>query len=317
MDVKISDLLAATDIGTLPGPVAGEPERVREAVLRKLKEEQMNTKKRTRRAGRTLLMAAAVAALLCIGAVAYSLSLGGTVDRQEVKPGTGELSDVLGVCTAASPEGQAVSEWDEYRCGLSDADMQPDGSVTDALYYMGAYNAEMSDKLSDIASEHSLRLPGEVEEVEGRDGLYAAVGRDLSLPESSGAVRSFGRVTDTGSFSCSDSFCTENGSAVYDMFVTAKGAMPAPVYFFADTSGFEESRYTAGDGVNVLLGLGDDSAVLFAETEHSFVMVNIRSGRLGADSEGVGSAVTLPDLERFAGSIDFTAIDAAAASGQA
>lgn len=317
MIVKISDLLAAADMGALPDPVAGEPERVREAVLRKLKEEQMNTKKHTRRAGRTLLIAAAVAALLGIGAVAYSLSLGGAVDRQEVKPGTGELSDVLGICTAASPEGRAASEWDEYRRGLPEAEMQPDGSVTDAMYYMGAYNAGMAGKLSEIAAEYSLKLPGAVSEAASRPELYAAVGRDISLPESAGAVRSFGRVTDTGSFEYTDSFAADTGAVAYDMYVTAKGAMPAPVYFFADTSGFEESRCTAPDGTEVLLGLGDDSAVLFAETEHSFVMVNIRSGRLGADSEGVGGAVTLPDLEHFAGSIDFAAIDAAAGSGQA
>ena len=45
MDIKISDLLTAAGVTGLPGRAEGSPERVREAVTARLKEEKMNTKK--------------------------------------------------------------------------------------------------------------------------------------------------------------------------------------------------------------------------------------------------------------------------------
>ncbi len=322
MEIKISDLLAKSGVTGLPGGVKGDPERVREAVMRKIKEENVNNanmnnaKKRARKPGRILLIAAVVAALLSVAGLAYGLGLNRTVDRREVKPGTGELLDVAGICTAASAEGKASSEWDEYRRSLPDSDMQLDGSVSNALYYMGAYNSKMAQKLEEIAEKYSLALPGEVSEVRSQTELYGQLGSGTLLPGSAGAINGFGRVFDTGSFDYSDSFSSADGPVEYNMFVTAKGTMPSPVYFFADMDSLEQSDYTASDGSTAMLGLGDDSSVIFAEMEHSFVMINVRSGIKGADSEGIGSAITREDLEYFADSIDFAAIDAIAGAGQ-
>lgn len=66
MEVKISDLLPDADISGLPAPVQADPNRVREAVMGKLKEEHMQTTKRTRKIRRTLLLAVAAAALLYV-----------------------------------------------------------------------------------------------------------------------------------------------------------------------------------------------------------------------------------------------------------
>ena len=68
MDIKISDLLTAAGVTGLPGRAEGSPERVREAVTARLKEEKMNTKKRPSRLLRTVLIAAAVAAALKVAA---------------------------------------------------------------------------------------------------------------------------------------------------------------------------------------------------------------------------------------------------------
>lgn len=95
------------------------------------------------------------------------------------------------------------------------------------------------------------------------------------------------------------------------MYVTAKGAMPVPVYFYADMVGCDETRFTAPDGTEVLLGIGADGSVVFAETEHSFVMINVRSGSDSADSEGAGVAITSAELESFAKGLNFASIDAA------
>lgn len=75
MEVKISDLLPDADISGLPAPVQADPDRVREAVMGKLKEEHMQTTKRTRKIRRTLLLAVAAAALL--GVTALAAAMGG------------------------------------------------------------------------------------------------------------------------------------------------------------------------------------------------------------------------------------------------
>ena len=66
MEVKISDLLPDADITGLPAPVQADPDRVREAVMGKLKEEHMQTTKRPRKIRRTLVLAAADAAMLYV-----------------------------------------------------------------------------------------------------------------------------------------------------------------------------------------------------------------------------------------------------------
>lgn len=75
MEVKISDLLPDADISGLPAPVQADPDRVREAVMGKLKEEHMQTTKRTRKIRRTLVLAVAAAALL--GVTALAAAMGG------------------------------------------------------------------------------------------------------------------------------------------------------------------------------------------------------------------------------------------------
>lgn len=66
MEVKISGLLPDADISGLPAPVQADPDRVREAVMGKLKEEHMQTTKRPRKIRRTLVLAVAAAALLYV-----------------------------------------------------------------------------------------------------------------------------------------------------------------------------------------------------------------------------------------------------------
>ena len=75
MEVKISDLLPDADISGLPAPVQADPDRVREAVMGKLKEEHMQTTKRPRKIRRTLVLAVAAAALL--GVTALAAAMGG------------------------------------------------------------------------------------------------------------------------------------------------------------------------------------------------------------------------------------------------
>lgn len=75
MEIKISDLLPDADISGLPAPVQADPNRVREAVMGKLKEEHMQTTKRTRKIRRTLVLAVAAAALL--GVTALAAAMGG------------------------------------------------------------------------------------------------------------------------------------------------------------------------------------------------------------------------------------------------
>lgn len=75
MEVKISDLLPDADISGLPAPVQADPDRVREAVMGKLKEAHMQTTKRPRKIRRTLVLAVAAAALL--GVTALAAAMGG------------------------------------------------------------------------------------------------------------------------------------------------------------------------------------------------------------------------------------------------
>ena len=332
MQVIISDLLPSAGIEALPGSVEGDSERVREAVLARLKEEKMNARKRFR-TGRTLLIAAVVTVLLSAAAFAAAQGFSELSHRREAESRyRSEPRDIVEVAPEDSPLYMAFEELREFREELQS--QQPTGALTQEEFdKVMEDNERISEKYVELAEKYGLRPVKSLGSFSSLEGLvtalneFAAVHDSSFLPaEDPRATVISASYTDCGSFSYAGGFTLPGGGAAdYGIRSAAKGAMEnLTEAIYLDE--MEDWKYTAADGTEVLLGLGERKALLYVELEHCYVMATIRAGSAGADEEsvisefawnkGTHTAISREDLEYFADSIGFGTIDALAASAQ-
>lgn len=305
MRLKISELLVNAQLETLPGAPEACPDGLREAVERKIKEENMH-KSRPRRGLKTLLIAAAVAVILSAAALAVGFGLRDAAQGQAFWPSAGETAEVMAACPAGSAEAAALAEWEAY---LAENDMsaayesyEEFESARDALpsgaWKMGALTEEGVERLSEICKAHGLAAPQSAEALVDR----AAFGLEGRLPAHDGrAAKAGGTLYDTGSFVYNDALTLEDGGyANYHVYFTAKGAMPVRAGFFANLEEMEQWTLESDGGAGLLLGMGGDYSVVFAESEDGWLLVHLRAGAEAASGENGGAALSRAGLERFA-----------------
>lgn len=327
MDIKISDLLTAAGVTGLPGRTEGSPERVREAVTARLKEEKMNTKKRPSRLLRTVLIAAAVAAALAVAGIAYNMNFGEmSVGKEQESVYRAEPRDVIEIPPADSPVSRAFEELDDFRREVQSK--QPVGSITqEELEQIMADNERIRQKYFELAGEYGLKPGREATSVDSVQELGRSIHNSHILPpDDPRATIAYGAYTDIGTIEYIGGFTLPGGGlADYGIGTATKGTMSRlGTAIYLDE--LEEWDYTTADGTNVLLGIAERKSLLYVELEHCYVLAVIRAGYEGADSEsvisefdwnrGAHTAVTRDDIEYFADNIDLAAIDAIAEAGQ-
>lgn len=244
-----------------------------------------------------------VAACLCIlfvlpvVAVAYNWfglrSL--LLPEKEVVPQFSSLS-----AYQESPAHQALAEWEAFLAGydvdgsiLSGA--QSGGFVTERedwrLY--GVYSKEMGEKLDALVKQYGLRL-----HTEGR--TIESVAWDKMVKE----VFPSGRCTGDGFLYEDSSFRFTGGMTIagygwvdFTLGYTRKGIFDDGLPLIDDVADYKSWLYTAACGKSVLLALGSEDALIYAEYDKCFVTVSAQGGMSKTALEELADKMNFDALE--------------------
>lgn len=320
MKIKISGMMDYIQDDSVPvgGSAGVSVENIKERTMSGLGDAPKGRGK-SLRAGRILLIAAAVAAVLSVSAVA---SRGfGLKEMQGTIPDSGATVTVPGL--SGTPEYQAALEWMEYRdewqkTGENEND--PYNTHWDVYDYEGAHSQLARDTLDSIVEKYGLRMKTKVHTwVESLEELYSELGADGFLPEASSREydangREFdieGTVFDGGGFAFFSATDLPGGSVKYSIYCYAKGIFDLGWHEY--DYGYEDWNYTTDEGVEVMVALGSAQSIIAADLENCFVLVDILSGThniMQAHASYGEYKVTQEDLEAIADSFDLAAIDA-------
>ena len=199
---------------------------------------------------------------------------------------------------AGSPEYQAALEWAEFlhsydRDGaeLRAVGNRPTG-FEEKYSFNGyhVYTQAMADRLEEIAAAHGLALHtggmqgADIPELEARFGDFLSV-------SSWG-----GYFYEDGTFQCD---CA-SGGVDFQLRRCVKGTLDTVLLNVTDAEQYEQWEYETACGVPVLLALGPDKALILADLERSFVVVNVLGGTQSP------APVTAEWLQSLADGIDFS-----------
>ncbi len=211
-------------------------------------------------------------------------------------PGDTDMISLQGF--AGSPEYQAALAWAEFLHGYD-----RDGAVLSSVgngptpwdekyNYNGytVYSQEMADTIESIAAEYGLTLHGS-RTTASIDELYEHFGKFST------AEKWRGYYFDDGTFQCD---CTFDGID-YQIRRCMKGVLDIVSLNIFDAEQYEQWEYTTACGKTVLLAFGPEKSLILAESEQSFTVVNVLSGRDGAI---LGGSISAAELEALADSFD-------------
>ena len=283
---------------------------------------------RKRSPKRIWLIAAIIALILCLVgcAVAYILSLDNMI------LGTDFIEDRTGVTeprTRLSLQGyvgsnsyQAAKEWFDF---LQSYD--PDGTIefSDEAYsvefpedyqFYQLYSVEMKDELDEICQKYDLELLGPVLVDVTADDMFRELGIKGILREDAQAEIEWsqggpGYFFRNGTFEveCYITLTGENNPWPFDNLISFrchnKNSFDAVFLSMTDPTQFDQWNYTTSNGVEVLLVMGPDGALIVADIGDYFITVggiettagNILDGEHTMPREG---------LEAYAEIFDFS-----------
>ena len=283
---------------------------------------------RKRSPKRMWLIAAIIALILCLVgcAVAYVLSLDGMI------LGTEFIEDRTGVTEprtrlslqgyVGSPSYQAAKEWFDF---LQTYD--PDGAIEfsdeadnvefpEDYQFYHLYSLEMKEKLDEICNKYDLELLGPMLVDVTADDMFRELGINGILREgaqaeiewSSGGVGYFFR---NGTFDVEFSvkLTGENNPWPYDNVIFFrchnKNSFDAVYLSMTDPTQFEEWNYTTSAGVEVLLVMGPEGALIVADIGDYFITVGGIETKAGNILDGEHT-MTREGLEAYAEIFDFS-----------
>ena len=217
-------------------------------------------------------------------------------------PGDTDMISLQGF--AGSPEYQAALAWADFQHNYD-----RDGSVlasvgnnltpwTETYSVNGyfVYSQEMADTLEAITAEYGLTLHS--------GGLQSADLRELK--ERFGAFCT-AAVTGRGYYFADGTFqsdCAVNGIS-FQIRRCMKGVLDTVSLNIFDAEQYEQWEYTTAGGETVLLALGPSKALILAESDQSFVVVNVLAGSMDSLFYGADGSISAAQLEALADSFDF------------
>ena len=283
---------------------------------------------RKRSPKRIWLIAAIIALILCLVgcAVAYILSLDNMI------LGTDFIEDRTGVTeprTRLSLQGyvgsnsyQAAKEWFDF---LQSYD--PDGAIefSDEAYsvefpedyqFYQLYSVEMKDKLDEICQKYDLELLGPVLVDVTADDMFRELGIKGILREDAQAEIEWsqggpGYFFRNGTFEveCYITLTGENNPWPFDNLISFrchnKKSFDAVFLSMTDPTQFDQWNYTTSDGVEVLLVMGPDGALIVADIGDYFITVGGIETKAGNFLDGEHT-MTREGLEAYAEIFDFS-----------
>ena len=218
-------------------------------------------------------------------------------------PGDTDMISLQGF--AGSPEYQAALAWAEF---LHNYDR--DGSVLASVgngptpwtetysvngYYV--YSQEMADTLEGIAAEYGLTLHSS-----SMEGAALSEMKDRFGAFCSTAVNGAGYYFTDGTFQCD---CVFDG-VDFQIRRCMKGVLDTVGLNITDAEQYEQWEYQTACGEMVLLALGPSKALILAESDQSFTVVNVLAGASDSLFYGADGSITAAQLEAIADSFDFS-----------
>ena len=283
---------------------------------------------RKRSPKRMWLIAAIIALILCLVgcAVAYILSLDNMI------LGTDFIEDRTGVTeprTRLSLQGyvgsnsyQAAKEWFDF---LQSYD--PDGTIefSDEAYnvefpedyqFYQLYSVEMKEKLDEICQKYDLELLGPMLVDVTADDMFRELGingilRDDAQAEIEWSQGGPGYFFRNGTFEveCYITLTGENNPWPFDNLISFrchnKNSFDAVFLSMTDPTQFDQWNYTTSNGVEVLLVMGPDGALIVADIGDYFITVGGIETTAGNILDGEHT-MTREGLEAYAEIFDFS-----------
>lgn len=274
----------------------------------------------------TAVILAAAVALLLLSVSAYALGWFGLEDlfmRQETVHYIGDMSDTTFVTIYSggfsdTPEYRAAAEWQAFLDGYD-----PDGSLLrqignsavdlDEHYtFYNCYTPEMAEALDSIAAKYGLRLLSDLKIFKTFDELYSYAGTgSIIRPDTESEEAGYAYSDGTLFFESTITPKNADGGWVYPtdyQFIRQrKGTLTTGILNIREWREYDQWEYDSASGVPLLLALGPGKALIVADLETSFVMVNVLDTNAG--DVLLGEAQMSPtDLEAIADCFDFSVI---------
>ena len=275
--------------------------------------EEAKTIKRSRKASRILLIAAAVVMVLSVGVLATRHF--GLKDMQGIDDNKLTKNGIAGM-----PEYEAAIEWESrlgylnrYGTNVITVDMIGD---YDIYWDYNAFTQEAKDELDALLEKYGLRMHESRTEAKSVDALYDAAGSRDFMPAvgDSAEMPVGGRYYKDGSFTFNCAAVLPDGTNIrYSLYSLKKGTFIRIGYLGTNMKEFEEWGYRTEDGTDVLLAIRANQSILAADLDNCYVFIHILSGRENTGGHAVGAqTVDKSTLEAFAECFDFVTINSLA-----
>jgi hypothetical protein len=193
-----------------------------------------------------------------------------------------------------SVETQALAEWNQFL-----ATYDPDGEILrendknpdymDSMYFV--YSQEMQDKLDEITAKYGLKQHKEMEIVDESELASCVGGKFWTDCCDAGSAY----IYENGTFQY-DGTCNDE-EIDYQFRRSVKGTFEEVDLNIGVASDYDEWQYETSSGEPVLLALGPNKALIFADFDSCFIAVNVLNGT----DEGMSKE----KLQNFADTFDY------------
>lgn len=274
--------------------------------------EEMFTMKPQRNTLRTVtVLVAVLCLLLACGATAMATNLFGLRDLiiapeaevgPEDDPQTADIISMQGYYD--SPEAQAAAEWQEFydsyvpTLNLDNSIFAPGTAYTN----YGVYDQTMADKLDELTEKYNLRLYTTQTDLFDRENLNDIMGGTFL---SGDCTFFWGYCFDDGTLQFEGDCAMDSGTLDFQFRRSQKGTFSDVVLNIGHAAEYEQWQHTTQSGVTVMLALGEQKSLIFADLPECFVCVN---GLAGTDGGLLYDDlhITKADLESMADCFDWT-----------
>ncbi len=268
---------------------------------------------------KSVLIAIIAAAVLCLAGCVYAiiklqeLSVGEYtyIEPNPLNPAekvtvTSEFISLQGL--QDSSEYQATKEWQDFLQGydtdgaiLAEIGNDPTGLEDLGLFYH-VYTQDMYDKLVEIAGKYGLMLHSDLNIVSKEELDYRIGGSFTGDVISQGG----GYIYENGTFQFDGEALIDEKVVHIQFRRSVKGTLDEPVLNIGSVEAYQEVPYETRCGERVLLELGTDHSLIYADYEECFLLMNVLAGREEGFLHEKAGAITMEDLKQMADGIDFT-----------
>ena len=209
-----------------------------------------------------------------------------------------------------SVEYQAAKEWQDFLHSydidgeiLAEIGNNPTGLEDLGLFYQ-VYTQEMYDKLEEIADKYDLKLHSEMNLVSQEELDYRVGGSFMGEDLSTG----WAYIYENGTFQFDGEALIGEKEVHMQFRRSVKGTLEETMLNIGSVEEYQEVLYETLCGESVLLELGKDHSLIYADFEECFLLMNVLAGTEEGFLDDAEGAITMEDLKRMADGIDFTVL---------